>query len=393
MSDESATATTTGPELGLHHVAIRVRELARAEAFYAGVLGLPVRQRQLDEAGAERSVWLGLAGGAILMIERAGEGELRKDESPGLHCLALGIERAARDAWRTKLVAAGVAIERESPYSLFVRDPDGALIALSHHPVSIEVTPVEAEATPAQSGSTVTQRLAALVTLSAVLLALLPPFGVDAQRRRRAREPADVLLVGSSSVNGALGRTIESELERNGLRVDRHGRSSTGLARPDYFDWQEEIASLGDLRALRGGVVVYMGGNDTQAIRLRQAEQRDRGRASWIAWQDEEHWTPLYVERTRLFVEGLCEAGARRVVWVLPADGEREGWAERIHRVQEAQAAGTRGTRCGIIVDPRQPSGTRVRRGSTGDGVHLTRTGARDVWMRIGPPMFVALSI
>jgi glyoxylase I family protein len=27
-----------------------------------------------------------------------------------------------------------VAVERESPYSLYLRDPDGALVALSHHP-------------------------------------------------------------------------------------------------------------------------------------------------------------------------------------------------------------------------------------------------------------------
>jgi catechol 2,3-dioxygenase-like lactoylglutathione lyase family enzyme len=48
------------PRLAVHHLAVVVRDLERAEAFYAGVLGLPVAQRWADEAGAPRSVWLSL---------------------------------------------------------------------------------------------------------------------------------------------------------------------------------------------------------------------------------------------------------------------------------------------------------------------------------------------
>jgi hypothetical protein len=76
-------------------------------------------------------------------------------------------------------------------------------------------------------------------------------------------------------------------------------------------------------------------------------------------------------------------------MWVLPTDGDREGWAERIRRVQEAQAAGARGTSCGVVVDPR---GLRITERSTSDGVHLTRTGARDVWRIIGPPLVAGLA-
>ncbi len=75
-------------------------------------------------------------------------------------------------------------------------------------------------------------------------------------------------------------------------------------------------------------------------------------------------------------------------MWVLPTDGDREGWADRIHRVQDAQAAGVRGTACGVVVDPR---GLRITDRSTSDGVHLTRTGARDVWRIIGPPLIAGL--
>src|SRR5262249_20697384 len=57
--------------LAVHHLAVVVRDLDRAEAFYAGALGLPVERRWTDEAGAPRSVWLGLGGDAFLAVERA----------------------------------------------------------------------------------------------------------------------------------------------------------------------------------------------------------------------------------------------------------------------------------------------------------------------------------
>ncbi|WP_434046597.1 MULTISPECIES: VOC family protein [Sorangium] len=125
----------TLPSLAVHHLAVVVRDLGRAEAFYAGVLGLPVVRRWADEAGAPRSVWLELGGGAFLAVERAAaDGPTRADEAPGWHCVALGIAPAEREAWRCRLAARGVAIERESAYSMYARDPEGNLVALSHYP-------------------------------------------------------------------------------------------------------------------------------------------------------------------------------------------------------------------------------------------------------------------
>lgn len=372
----------------VHHLAVLVRDLSRAEAFYAGLLGLPVSVRHSEPDGSPRSIWLALGHDAFLALEKAApDASLRHDEQPGWHCIALGIMPSERAAWCARLTAAGTSIERESPYSIYFRDPDGTLLALSHHPHARVDASEPADPNHQPANATATQRLAALVTLSALLLmsALAPAHA----QRRAPREPDDVVLIGSSSVNGALGRMIESELETAGLRVDRHGRSSTGLARPDFFDWQDEARTLRDLATMRG-VVVYMGGNDTQALRLRREEAPGgtRGEASWIAWREEARWTEIYTARTHALVEALCEAGAPRVMWVLPTDGDREGWADRIHRVQDAQAAGVRGTRCGVVVDPR---GLRITDRSTSDGVHLTRTGARDVWRIIGPPLIAGL--
>ncbi|MBI4510871.1 MAG: VOC family protein [Deltaproteobacteria bacterium] len=121
--------------LAVHHLAVVVSDLQRAERFYVGVLGLTVIRRWHDELGNERSTWLGLAGDAFLAVERGpSQGPKRPDDAPGWHCVALGIDACERAAWRDRLCAAGFPVERESPYTLYTRDPDGNLVALSHYP-------------------------------------------------------------------------------------------------------------------------------------------------------------------------------------------------------------------------------------------------------------------
>lgn len=127
-------------ELSVHHVAVVVSSLPRAEHFYRDVLGLPVMQRWTDDRGRSRSVWLGLGGGGFLAVERAERTRPKRgDEAPGWHCVAFGIEAASRERWRARLERAGHPVFRETAFTLYVRDPDGNVVALSHHPVAVEV--------------------------------------------------------------------------------------------------------------------------------------------------------------------------------------------------------------------------------------------------------------
>src|SRR5262249_10762829 len=57
-----------GVAMKVHHVAVIVADLGRAEAFYSATLGLPVLRRWADAQGAPRSVWLELDG-AFLALE------------------------------------------------------------------------------------------------------------------------------------------------------------------------------------------------------------------------------------------------------------------------------------------------------------------------------------
>lgn len=111
----------------IHHIALRTRDLARLEAFYAGLLGLPAVRR-----APERSVWLD-AEGAVVMLERADAEELTLP--PGTkETLAFAVAPGERAALVQRLAGAGVAVESETDFTTYVRDPDGRRVAVSHYP-------------------------------------------------------------------------------------------------------------------------------------------------------------------------------------------------------------------------------------------------------------------
>jgi catechol 2,3-dioxygenase-like lactoylglutathione lyase family enzyme len=117
-----------------------VRDLPAVERFYRDVLGLAVLRRwpARDGGPGERSVWLDVGDGAFLALEAVASGPTAAEEDraarPGLHLVALRIERTARARWEDLLATAGVAVEARTPFTLYVRDPEGNRVGLSHWP-------------------------------------------------------------------------------------------------------------------------------------------------------------------------------------------------------------------------------------------------------------------
>ncbi len=123
------------PAPHVHHVAVVVADLEGARRFYVDLLGLREIRRWNDADEKWRSIWCALGAGAFLAIERAEHQVPRRDDgSPGFHCLALGIRPDERETWRQRFERAGVKVFRESLYTLYVRDPDGNIVGLSHFP-------------------------------------------------------------------------------------------------------------------------------------------------------------------------------------------------------------------------------------------------------------------
>jgi catechol 2,3-dioxygenase-like lactoylglutathione lyase family enzyme len=106
----------------VHHIALRTADVEALVSFYGATLGLDVLR-----PGQGGSVWLD-AGGTIVMIERADAAE--PDIPPGtMELVAFAVKD--KEEWRRRLEGASVAIESETAYTLYFRDPDGRRVAVS----------------------------------------------------------------------------------------------------------------------------------------------------------------------------------------------------------------------------------------------------------------------
>jgi glyoxylase I family protein len=122
--------------LAFHHVALQVHDLEACERFYREVLGLEVLRRWPREGGGDRSVWLAVGEG-FLALERAVHAPVARvwrDGLPGLHLAALRIPARERAAWEARFREMGVPVVHRTRWTLYVRDPEGNRLGLSHYP-------------------------------------------------------------------------------------------------------------------------------------------------------------------------------------------------------------------------------------------------------------------
>ena len=138
------------------------------------------------------------------------------------------------------------------------------------------------------------------------------PAGASDEAEPVAPAPRRVLLVGASSIQTDLGRALERRIEDElGVEVLRHGRHSTGMARPDYFDWNARALELNaDFRP--DLVIAQFGGNDGQGL-----TNRDTGRAVAPFFTDA--WDAEYGARLEGFVGLFADEGVPVVILGMPA--------------------------------------------------------------------------
>ncbi len=118
-----------------------------------------------------------------------------------------------------------------------------------------------------------------------------------------AAEPLRVLIVGDS-IGLDMGGPLQSDLAGTGVvNAALDGRVSTGLTRPDYFNWPAELTA--DIKSTQPQVVVVMiGANDAQ---------------DFLGPPDVPYtspqWNTLYAQRVAQFMQ-IAGSGGATVVWV-----------------------------------------------------------------------------
>ena len=153
-------------------------------------------------------------------------------------------------------------------------------------------------------------------------------------RKPTGKNKLRVAVIGDSLASG-LGVYLERVLRPALVRVSRQGRISTGLARPDYFDWPVAMSEIVD-NFQPDLIVVMLGENDNQA--LRNAAGHEETPVGTYEWPQ------AYGDRVEDFMRSATSKGAR-VVWVgLPnvSDKGRRGILERQNAVFDQSATGVR---------------------------------------------------
>ena len=157
----------------------------------------------------------------------------------------------------------------------------------------------------------------------------MTPAGV-AIRDPTARHRLRVVVVGDSLAEG-LGPAVANDLRTSVVRVSLEGRISTGLARPDYFDWEAAMRDI--VAAFRPDVTIVMiGVNDEQPIIFPGGRVIDYGTARW--------WS-VYRDRVAEMIKVATSQGGK-VLWVgLPPmeNSLRQVNARMLNGIYRAEAA------------------------------------------------------
>jgi hypothetical protein len=208
-----------------------------------------------------------------------------------------------------------------------------------------------------------------------------------------ADNPAKVLVVGDSDA-GTFGPYLKELLDGTGVAATTVDyKVSSGLARPDFFDWPAHLAET--LPTEQPDItVVTFGGNDGQGL-------SNADGSNPLEWNDpvsdKDAWIAEYSRRAGAVMDMLAEGG-RTVVWVgIPNDDNPEVTARMEVQNEGVKAAlathpnvqfvdtwtlfsSGNGGWAEYAIDPRDGQGKDVR---ASDGFHLNENGAEILAVKI----------
>ena len=176
-------------------------------------------------------------------------------------------------------------------------------------------------------------------------------------------------------------------LKGDALKTRNLFRNSSGLTRPDFFDWPKTVKPLIASHA-PAALLLSFGANDTQGLVVPN-ERR-------VAQLGTPEWGDVYAQRVRAFLDLFTDKGSEVFVLGQPFDPSRK-YAPLMRAVNDAfkkaVADGPRATYVdgeGLLADAEGhfQKTTLDSRGKSitlrnDDGIHLTGEGARFLAVRI----------
>lgn len=200
--------------------------------------------------------------------------------------------------------------------------------------------------------------------------------------RPAAMEPGRRVLVAGDSLSIFLAQALRPLLSgRPGTSFTAEGKVSSGLARPDFFDWEKTMRRL-STTVRPDTVIIMIAANDNKTMTRPDGSRVAFGRPGWKA---------EYARRVRRLVE-LSRLGnpRARVTWVgspVMANPRLNADVAAINAVIRRQIASLPGCRfvdvSRTLADaagrytPTRPTPRGPRTTRTRDGVHVTPYGAR----------------
>jgi len=146
------------------------------------------------------------------------------------------------------------------------------------------------------------------------------PTTTGGQRVPTAADPLRLWIGGDSEAQG-LGQALEAVTSQTGkIDATLEYRVSSGLSRPDYFDWPARLAQIVAASKAPEVLVVVFGGNDAQPLQLADGKVYD---VTDKQWQDE------YRRRVDA-VMSLLTQGGRKIVWVGPPNAKSAKFTGRL---------------------------------------------------------------
>jgi|JI6StandDraft_1071083.scaffolds.fasta_scaffold00068_53 hypothetical protein len=142
--------------------------------------------------------------------------------------------------------------------------------------------------------------------------------------------PRKVLILGDSLAATGFGALLEKKLDAHpDIECSRKAKSATGLARPDFYDWEAEARKQVEARK-PDLVVVILGGNDGQDLTPKS------GKGKRVTWKSDA-WNEAYKTRVADFLKEIG-AAERKVLWLGLPKSELNGFEQKLNVIRQVQS-------------------------------------------------------